>query len=91
MNDIVIFDAIEKKILEINGEKVILDSDVAKLYGVATKEINQAASNNPANFQMDILSILTMPKFLTGSKTSSTPLRIQRPLPREVCICLRRS
>lgn len=50
MTDIIIFDKIEDKVIEIRGEKVILDSDVAALYGVATKEINQAVANNPDKF-----------------------------------------
>ncbi|WP_277640138.1 ORF6N domain-containing protein [Wolinella succinogenes] len=48
--DVIVFDKIEEKIIELNGEKVILDSDVAELYGVSTKEINQAVSNNPNKF-----------------------------------------
>ncbi len=40
--DIVKFEEVENKIIEINGQKVILDSDVAELYGVETKRINEA-------------------------------------------------
>ena len=32
------------------GEKVLVDSDVAKLYGVGTKRINEAVKNNPDKF-----------------------------------------
>ena len=38
---------VEKKIITIRNQQVILDSDVADLYGVETKEINQAVRNNP--------------------------------------------
>ena len=41
---------IEEKILTIRNERVILDCDVASLYGVPTKEINQAVRNNPEKF-----------------------------------------
>ena len=41
---------VEEKILMLRGVKVILDTDVAKLYGVKTKEINQAVKNNPKKF-----------------------------------------
>ena len=41
---------IEKKIIDLRGQKVILDSDVAKLYGVETREINQAVKNNQEKF-----------------------------------------
>ena len=41
---------VDTKIVEIRKTKVILDSDVAFLYGVDTREINQAVKNNPAKF-----------------------------------------
>lgn len=41
---------IEDLILDINGGKYLLDRDVANLYGVSTKRINEAAKNNPARF-----------------------------------------
>lgn len=40
----------EKALLEIRGQRVILDSDVAKLYGVETKRVNEAVKNNPDKF-----------------------------------------
>ena len=48
--NVVRFSEVEEKILVIRGESVILDSDVAALYGVETREINQAIKNNPAKF-----------------------------------------
>lgn len=41
---------IEKKIYEIRGVEVMLDSDLAKLYNVETKRINEAVKNNPLKF-----------------------------------------
>lgn len=41
---------IQNKIIEIRGQHVILDSDVAELYGVETKRINEAVKNNPDKF-----------------------------------------
>ena len=41
---------VEDKIIDIRGEKVIIDSDIARLYGVETKEINQAVLNNKDKF-----------------------------------------
>ena len=41
---------VEGKIINLRGQQVILDCDVAELYGVATKEINQAVKNNPRKF-----------------------------------------
>jgi len=40
----------KSKIITIQGQQVILDYDVASLYGVQTKEINQAVKNNPDKF-----------------------------------------
>jgi len=50
MNEIVKMEQIEDKILNIRGQNVILDSDIAALYGVQTKEVNQAIANNPDKF-----------------------------------------
>ncbi len=41
---------IENKIYEIRGVQVMLDSDLAKLYHVETKRINEAVRNNPIKF-----------------------------------------
>lgn len=41
---------VENKILEIRGQKTLLDRDVAALYGVQTREVNQAVRNNPRKF-----------------------------------------
>ena len=41
---------IEDMIYEIKGRQVMLDSDLAKLYKVATKRINEAVKNNPEKF-----------------------------------------
>ena len=48
--DILKFNSVEEKIITIRGISVILDSDVAELYGVETREINQAIKNNPYKF-----------------------------------------
>lgn len=41
---------VEKLMLKIRGKDVLLDRDVARLYGVETKHINQALKNNPDKF-----------------------------------------
>jgi phage regulator Rha-like protein len=41
---------LQASILEIRGNKVLLDSDVAKIYGVETKRINEAVRNNLEKF-----------------------------------------
>ncbi len=47
------FEEVENKIIDLREQKVILDSDVAELYGVETREINQAVKNNPEKFPDD--------------------------------------
>ena len=44
------FEEVNAKIITIRNTKIILDSDVAWLYGVETKRINEAVSNNPEKF-----------------------------------------
>ena len=41
---------IENLIYEIRGQQVMLDSDLADLYKVGTKRINEAVKNNPHKF-----------------------------------------
>ena len=41
---------IQESTLEIRGQKVLLDQDVALIYGVETKRINEAVKNNPEKF-----------------------------------------
>ena len=50
---------VERCILGIRGEKVILDSDLADLYGVTTKALNQAVRRNSARFPGDFAFLLT--------------------------------
>ena len=48
--DIIKFNEINDKIISIRDEKVILDRDIAVLYGVETRDINKAVKNNPDKF-----------------------------------------
>lgn len=44
------FKQVEEKIITLRDTPVMLDSDVAELYGVETKRINEAVTNNPDKF-----------------------------------------
>lgn len=46
---------IQTKIHNIRGVDVMLDSDIALLYGVETKRINEAVKNNPDKFPLDLM------------------------------------
>ena len=52
MNNVIIKNdvKIENMIYEIRGKQVMLDSDLAKLYNVETKRINEAVKNNIEKF-----------------------------------------
>ena len=52
MNDLIIKDniKIEELIYEVRGKQVMLDSDLAILYEVETKRINEAVKNNIEKF-----------------------------------------
>lgn len=48
--DIVKIENLKELIIEIRGQNGLLDSDVAEIYGVETKRINEAVKNNPDKF-----------------------------------------
>lgn len=50
---------IEQTILFIRGEKVILDEDLAKLYGVSTSRLNEQVARNSSRFPRDFMFQLT--------------------------------
>lgn len=56
---IIRFNNVEEKILTIREEKVLLDSDVATLYGVETKRVNEAVKNNEDKFPLGYIFVLT--------------------------------
>ncbi|OGW82353.1 MAG: hypothetical protein A3G33_11665 [Omnitrophica bacterium RIFCSPLOWO2_12_FULL_44_17] len=51
--------AIERKIFLIRGYKVIIDRDIAELYGVTVKALNQAVKRNKKRFPGDFIFQLT--------------------------------
>ena len=68
---------VEGKIVEVRGQKTLLDRDVAELYGVETREVNQAVRNNPQKFPKGYVveltneeSTLLRSKLLTLEKTA---------------------
>ena len=50
---------IEKRIFLIRGQKVILDSDLARLYEVPTRRLNEQVKRNPRRFPPDFMFQLT--------------------------------
>jgi len=52
--------SIENKIYFIRGQKVMIDSDLAILYGVSTKRLNEQVKRNLDRFPMDFMFQLTV-------------------------------
>ena len=59
MKEIVPVEIIESKILLLRGRKVMLDRDLAALYGVETKALNQAVKRKAKRFPEDFMFRLT--------------------------------
>ncbi|MFC2326811.1 MAG: ORF6N domain-containing protein [Prevotella histicola] len=66
---------VQRSIVTVRGQQIIIDADVAHLYGVETKRINEAVRNNPDKFPSDYMFILTKEEVeALRSKNSSTNL-----------------
>jgi len=59
MKDLIPTERIESAILLIRGQKVILDMDLARLYGVTTKRLNEQVKRNRKRFPADFMFRLT--------------------------------
>ncbi|MBV5297568.1 MAG: ORF6N domain-containing protein [Rhodoferax sp.] len=72
-----------KLVFLVRGEKVLLDSDLADLYGVATKVLNQAVKRNLDRFPADFMFQLTpdewegMRSQIVTSYPSNSPMKSQ--------------
>lgn len=65
----ILSERVERNILLIRGHRVMVDADLAKLYGVPTKSLNQAVKRNTTRFPADFMFQLTT--------TETTALRSQ--------------
>jgi hypothetical protein len=54
---------IERRIIVIRGENVILDDDLARIYGVETRTLVQAVKRNPKRFPPDFMFQLSREEF----------------------------
>ncbi len=66
-------DPIEKAIFLIRGQKVILDRDLARLYGVETRVLNQAVRRNRDRFPDDFMFSLTREEIRNLSQIVISP------------------
>jgi hypothetical protein len=73
--------AVDRLILTLRGQKVILDTDPAAIYGIQTKALNQAVKRNLGRFPGDFIfkltavevRILNRSQFVTGSQKHRDP------------------
>ena len=78
---------IERRILFLRGQKVMLDFDLAELYGVETRTLNQAVKRNRERFPEDFMFQLTWKEVdelvrsqivILDGKTRTIPSKIKR-------------
>src|ERR1700730_8033805 len=68
---------VEQKILMLRGHRIMLDSDLAAIYGVATRVLNQAVKRNLDRFPEDFMFQLTLEEGqqLLASRSQSVILK----------------
>ena len=49
------FVSLDKRILQVRGKSVIIDADLAALYGVSTSRLNEQVKRNPTRFPADFM------------------------------------
>jgi len=69
---------VEDMIYEIDGKEVMLDSDLAKLYSIETKRINEAVKNNPDKFPDRFSWLLSIEETTKISRSKISTLNIKQ-------------
>jgi hypothetical protein len=69
---------ISERIVTVRGKKVIAVSDLAEMYGVATKALNQAVKRNAARFPSDFVFQLTLEEAETLRRSRSQIVTLKR-------------
>ena len=60
MSELINYEEVEKRVLTIQGLQVLLDRDVAELYGVEAKRVNEAVRRNPDKFPDGYIIVLDL-------------------------------
>jgi len=71
------FEAIGGRILLIRGQKVMLDVDLAVLYGVPTKRLNEQVKRNQLRFPADFMFALTLQEVANLKSQIATSSRMR--------------
>ena len=83
MSTVAKFENLKDLIVQLRGQSVLLDSDVAAIYKVETKRVNEAVKNNPDKFPHDYMFEITEKEFSDlRSKLSTTKFTKTRSLPK---------
>lgn len=75
MKEIIPHEIVEKKIYLLRGQKIILDKDLAELYEVETRILNQSARRNIKRFPADFMFQLTQEEALELSRSQIVILK----------------
>ncbi|MBY0482132.1 MAG: ORF6N domain-containing protein [Chitinophagaceae bacterium] len=73
-----IIQSIQNRICELRDERVMLDFDLAQLYEVETKALNQAVKRNSNRFPFDFMFRLTLAEWQTIRSQSVTASQSKR-------------
>ena len=77
------FETLESKLIQIRDTLVLVDKDVAELFGVETRDINKAVKNNPLKFPQGYLFEVTKDEFeVLRGKFSTAKFAKTRTLPK---------
>jgi hypothetical protein len=71
-------EAVRGKIYLIRGQKVLLDADLAELYGVGTKVLNQAVKRNVSRFPEDFMFQLSEEEYVGWDALRSQNVTLKR-------------
>jgi hypothetical protein len=83
MTEVINYKRVEEKVVILRDQSVILDSDVAELYGVETKRVNEAVKNNPDKFPKGYIVEVNEEEFENlRSKISTANFTMTRVLPK---------
>ena len=73
MSTVAKFENLKDLIVELRGQSILLDSDVAEIYKIETKRVNEAVKNNPDKFPHDYMFEISESEFVDlRSKISTT-------------------
>ena len=80
---IIRFETLENKLVELRDELVLVDQDVAALFGVETRDVNKAVKNNPDKFPDGYIFECTKEELdILRGKFSTTKFAKRRSLPK---------